>query len=63
MINKDNPNSFLEEDTSHDEQIYYIPRVASGNGKKRGAILASWTIPRDRMWENCFNHIIVEIYF
>lgn len=49
MINKDNQEMIADEDMqSKDDQIYYIPRVASGNGKKRGAIL-SWALPANRM--------------
>lgn len=48
MINKETPDEMNDEDSSKDGQIYYIPRVASGNGKKRGAIL-SWALPSNRM--------------
>lgn len=49
MINKDNLEVTEDGDnSSKDGQIYYIPRVASGNGKKRGAIL-SWALPSSRM--------------
>jgi hypothetical protein len=47
MINKDNPE-IVSDDESSKDQIYYIPRVASGYGKKRGAIL-SWALPANRM--------------
>lgn len=48
MINKDNQEMIADEDlASKDGQIYYIPRVASGNGK-RGAIL-SWALPANRV--------------
>lgn len=47
MINKDNAE-ISDGVTSKEEQIYYIPRVATGNGKKRGAIL-SWALPSSRM--------------
>lgn len=47
--NKDNQEMIADEDlASKDGQIYYIPRVASGNGKKRGAIL-SWALPANRV--------------
>jgi hypothetical protein len=49
MINKDNFEMIGDDDvSSKDGQIYYIPRVASGNGKKRGAVL-SWALPSNRM--------------
>lgn len=49
MINKENFELIDDEENSaKDGQIYYIPRVASGNGKKRGAIL-SWALPANRM--------------
>lgn len=48
MINKDNQELLVDDEGAKDDQIYYIPRVASGNGKKRGAIL-SWAIPANRM--------------
>lgn len=49
MITKDNQEMINDGDViAKDEQIYYIPRVASGNGKKRGAIL-SWALPANRM--------------
>lgn len=49
MINKETPERLGDDDIgTKDDQIYYIPRVASGNGKKRGAIL-SWAIPANRM--------------
>lgn len=49
MINKDNSEMMVDDEmTAKDDPIYYIPRVASGNGKKRGAIL-SWAIPANRM--------------
>ena len=50
MITKDNIDLMSGEDNPvRDGQIYYIPRVASGNGKKRGAIL-SWALPANRMY-------------
>lgn len=50
MINKDNLDVLDdEENVARDGQIYYIPRVASGSGKKRGAIL-SWALPSNRMY-------------
>lgn len=48
MINKDNPEVADDDLTSKDGQIYYIPRVSTGSGKKRGAIL-SWAIPSNRL--------------
>lgn len=49
MITKDNLDIMGDGDVSvRDGQIYYIPRVASVNGKKRGAIL-SWALPANRM--------------
>lgn len=49
MITKDNPEILSEiESSNRDGQIYYIPRVANNNGKKRGAIL-SWAIPANKM--------------
>jgi hypothetical protein len=44
MINKDIP--YIDDGMLRDEQIVYIPRVASG--KKRGAIL-SWAIPTNKV--------------
>lgn len=49
MITKDNQEMNNDANImAKDDQIYYIPRVASGNGKKRGAIL-SWALPANRV--------------
>jgi hypothetical protein len=47
MITKDNPGEVIDDEILKD-RILYIPRVNSGNGKKRGAIL-SWALPANRM--------------
>lgn len=49
MITKDNPGEVIDDEILKD-RILYIPRVNSGNGKKRGAIL-SWALPANRMWD------------
>lgn len=46
MINKDLPD--MQNDEAETKQISYNPRINSGTGKKRGAIL-SWALPANRM--------------
>lgn len=48
MLNKDNVNSAMA-DSARDEQFFYIPRINHATAGKRGAILASWAIPQNKV--------------